>query len=178
MRNRPGAQAPAVVRRDAGTSQRSMRLTSFTDYSLRVLMFVAAHPAGRTTIAEVARSYDISEHHLTKVVHFLAKAGFLVTVRGRGGGLCLARPARRIGVAAVVREAEGAAIPAACFDSAAEPCAIARVCRLRGVLDEAVQAFYTTLEQYTLADLVANHQRLRLILAPPSRGKLAKAPRR
>ena len=151
-----------------------MRLTSFTDYCLRVLIFVAVHPEGRTTIAEVARSYGISKHHLTKVVHLLGKAGFLDNARGRGGGLCLARPARQIGVADVIREAEGAAVPAACFDEAAETCAISRVCRLHGVLDEAVRAFYAVLEAYTLEDLVANRQRLRLVLMPPSPRKLAK----
>ena len=151
-----------------------MRLTSFTDYCLRVLIFVAAHPQEKTTIAEVARSYAISEHHLTKVVHFLGKAGFLANVRGRGGGLCLARPPRRISVADVVRKAEGAAVPAACFDEAAETCAISRICRLRGVLGEAVRAFHTVLEQYTLEDLVANRQRLKLVLLPPSPRKPAK----
>jgi Rrf2 family transcriptional regulator, nitric oxide-sensitive transcriptional repressor len=141
-----------------------MRLTSFTDFCLRVLIYVAAQPEGRATIAEVARGYDISENHLVKVVHFLGKAGFLANVRGRGGGLRLARPAAEINVGQVVRQAEGADVPAACFDPEGVRCSIAPVCALRGVLGEAVEAFYAVLDRHTLADLVANRKRLRTIL--------------
>jgi Rrf2 family nitric oxide-sensitive transcriptional repressor len=141
-----------------------MRLTTFTDYSLRVLMYVAAREDGRATIADVAAAFSISENHLTKVVHFLGKGGFLANVRGRGGGLRLAMPARSIGVAHVVRAAEGAIRPAECFDPSPAACAIARACRLRGVLSEAVQAFYGVLEQYTLEDLVAERRPLARIL--------------
>jgi Rrf2 family nitric oxide-sensitive transcriptional repressor len=141
-----------------------MRLTTFTDYSLRVLMYVAAREDGRATIADVAAAFSISENHLTKVVHFLGKCGFLSNVRGRGGGLRLAMPAQSISVADVVREAEGAIRPAECFDTAPGACTIARVCRLRGALSEAVQAFYEVLEQYTLEDLVAERRPLAKIL--------------
>lgn len=145
-----------------------MKLTSFTDYSLRVLIFVAARPEARATIGEIAGSFGISEHHLTKVVHFLGKAGFLTNVRGRGGGLTLARPARDINVGAVVRETEGAAVPAECF-APDNQCTIARVCRLRGVLNEAVDAFYEVLDRYTLEDLVHNRKPLsRVLFAPAS----------
>ncbi len=143
-----------------------MRLTAFTDYSLRVLIYVAAQPDGRATIADVARSYGISENHLTKVVHGLGKAGFLTNLRGRGGGLELARPAEAIGVGDVVRHAEGAAVPAECFEEGSPICAIAEVCRLRGVLDEAVRAFYAVLDRYTLADLVKNRRTLNRVLFP------------
>jgi Rrf2 family nitric oxide-sensitive transcriptional repressor len=148
-----------------------MRLTSFTDYSLRVLIYVAAQPEGRATIAEVARTYDISENHLTKVVHFLGKAGFLTNVRGRGGGLELSRPAREINVGAVVRHTEGAAVPAACFEADNDTCNIVKVCKLRGVLEEAVQAFYGVLDKYTLDDLVHNRRTLNRILFPHFRSK-------
>ncbi len=73
----------------------SMRLTTFTDYSLRVLMFVATHPEGRTTIAEIARTYGISEHHLTKVVHFLGKRATSRTSAAAGAGSCWPGPRRR-----------------------------------------------------------------------------------
>lgn len=143
-----------------------MRLTSYTDYCLRVLIFVAARPDQRATIAEIARSYAISENHLVKVVHFLGKAGFLENVRGRGGGLQLAEAASRINVGTVVRSAEGPALPAACFDPAAPKCSIAPACRLRGVLGDAVEAFYAVLDRYTIADLVADRAQLRAILLP------------
>ena len=140
-----------------------MRLTSFTDYSLRVLIFVAAQREGRATIADVARAFDISENHLTKVVHFLGKRGFLSNARGRGGGLALARPAREIGIADVVREAEGTMVPAECFDPGAG-CVIAPVCQLRGVLAQAMKAFYDVLAQYTLEDMLGNRAELAKIL--------------
>jgi Rrf2 family nitric oxide-sensitive transcriptional repressor len=149
-----------------------MRLTSYTDYCLRVLMYLAAHPEQRATIGEIARCYDISENHLVKVVHFLGKSGFLHNVRGRGGGLTLARPASKINVGHVVRSAEGAPVPAACFNAEAQSCSIASACRLRGVLGEAVKAFYAVLDGYTLADIVqgARGQReLRMLLHGPLR---------
>jgi len=149
-----------------------MRLTSFTDYCLRVLIYVAAHPEGRTTIAEIAASYGISENHLVKVVHFLGKAGFLRNLRGRRGGIALAQPAANISIGAVVRSAEGPAVPAACFDPDAPRCAIAPVCRLSGVLGEAVSAFYVVLDGRTLADLAASgepQRRLRVLLGMPAR---------
>lgn len=153
-----------------------MRLTSFTDYSLRVLIYLAAQPGGRATIAEIARTYDISESHLTKVVHALGKEHFLANVRGRGGGLALARPAREINVGDVVRAAEGAAMPAACFEPGSALCAIAQVCRLRGVLDEAVQAFYAVLDRYTLEDLAKNRTSLKKVLFPTSSSPRASDP--
>src|SRR5450755_3391376 len=93
-----------------------MHLTTFTDYSLRVLMFVASAPEERTTIAQIARSFGISEHHLVKVVHALGKAGLLENTRGRGGGLRLAVPAAAIRVGQVVRATEGGDVPAECFE--------------------------------------------------------------
>jgi Rrf2 family nitric oxide-sensitive transcriptional repressor len=148
-----------------------MRLTSFTDYALRVLIYVAAHPEARTTIADTARAFAISENHLTKVVHLLGRAGFLTNVRGRGGGFVLARPPERINVGDVVRATE-ASIPAECFDPASNRCTIAPACRLRGVLAEAVDAFHQTLDHYTLADLIGNRRELaKVMFAPPPKGR-------
>lgn len=141
-----------------------MKLTAFTDYSLRVLIYVAAHGEGRATIGDVAQAFDISANHLTKVVHFLGKRGFLANVRGRGGGLALAMPASAINVAAVVREAEGTMVPAECFDATSGGCALVSVCRLRGALNDAVQAFYAVLAQYTLEDLVGERSALAKLL--------------
>lgn len=140
-----------------------MKLTTFTDYSLRVLIYVAAADRERATIAEVARGFGISENHLVKVVHLLGREGFLRNTRGRGGGLALARPPRDINVGAVVRAAEGGDCPAECFRET-HVCTLAPVCRLAGALDEAMRAFYGVLDGYTLADLVENRAEIVSIL--------------
>ena len=142
----------------------AVRLTSFTDYSLRVLIYLAAQPERRATIAEIATAYGISENHLTKVVHFLGKQGWVATVRGKGGGMGLALPAQDIAIGAVVRAAEGDDLPAECFGRDHTSCTIVRVCRLKGVLREATQAFHAVLDRFTLADLVANSQALSALL--------------
>ena len=141
-----------------------MRLTSFTDYSLRVLIYLAAQPGRRSTIAEIAAAYPVNENHLTKVVHFLGQVGLLANVRGKGGGLALARTPDDIVIGEVVRLSEGADMPAECFAVEGGGCCITRVCRLRGVLGEAVEAFYGVLDRYTLADLVRNRQALAKVL--------------
>ncbi|NCT83791.1 MAG: Rrf2 family transcriptional regulator [Comamonadaceae bacterium] len=137
-----------------------MRLTAFTDYSLRVLMYLAAEPDRRATVAEICAAYDIKANHLTKVVHHLARRGWVATVRGKGGGLTLALPAEQIRVGEVVRDTEGQALPAECFSPQASRCAIVSQCRLKGVLGEAVEAFHAVLDRYTLADITANRQQL------------------
>jgi Rrf2 family transcriptional regulator, nitric oxide-sensitive transcriptional repressor len=141
-----------------------MKLTAFTDYSLRVLIYLAAQPQQRATIAEVALAFEVSENHLTKVVHFLGKNGWLATVRGKGGGLELGMPPELVGLGKVIRQTEGAVVPAECFGSDGRDCAIAEICGLRGVLSEAVTAFYDVLDRYTLADLVRNRQSLAKVL--------------
>jgi Rrf2 family nitric oxide-sensitive transcriptional repressor len=143
-----------------------MKLNTFTDYSLRVLIYVAADPTRRATIAEVATSFDVSENHLVKVVHFLGKQGWLATVRGKGGGMGLGKPAEQIVIGDVVRATEGAAMPAECFGDTPDTCSIARICRLRGVLGEAVEAFHAVLDGYTLADLVHNRNVLAKVMHP------------
>jgi Rrf2 family transcriptional regulator, nitric oxide-sensitive transcriptional repressor len=140
-----------------------MKLTTFTDYSLRVLIYLAAEPQRRATIAEIAAAFRISEHHLTKVAHFLGRGGWLANVRGHGGGLEPARPAAQIGIGQLVRETEGQDLPASCFGEA-ERCTIAPVCRLRGVFGAAVEAFYGVLDNCTLADLVQNQAALAPLL--------------
>lgn len=141
-----------------------MRLTSFTDYSLRVLIFLAAEPGRRGTIAEIAQAFDISENHLMKVVHLLGREGLLANVRGKGGGLQLAQPPRSINVGEVVRITEGRPLPAECFDADRNACVITPVCRLRGVLSDAVKAFYAVLDRYTLEDLARNRNALAPLL--------------
>ena len=153
-----------------------MKLTAFTDYSLRVLVYLALQPGQRTTIAQVAAAFGISGHHLVKVVHFLGKAGWLANVRGKGGGFELARPADRIVIADVVRDAEGDAVLAECFGQAGGDCAIGAVCKLRGVLADAGSAFYAVLARYTLEDLVRNREQLAAVLFLPE-GATRVAPR-
>lgn len=144
-----------------------MRLTTFTDYSLRVLIHLAAHPERRTTIADVANAFGISEHHVAKVVHFLGAAGWLVNARGRRGGMRLAVPAVKINVGDVVKRAEGYDVPAACFEPGSNDCRIFNACRLRGLFVEAVDAFYASLARYTLEDLVDKREAIVLLFPIP-----------
>lgn len=125
-----------------------MRLSRHTDYALRVLIHLAARPERLSSIAEIARAYAISENHLMKVVHMLGRAGFVRTVRGRGGGIELALPADAIRIGAVVRHGEADLNLADCGE-----CLIAPACGLTGVLREALDAFLTVLDRYSLADI-------------------------
>jgi len=151
-----------------------MKLTAFTDYSLRVLIYLAAQPGRRATIAQIATAFDVSENHLVKVVHFLGKQGWLANVRGKGGGLELGERPQDIVIGRVVRATEGNAVVAECFGETGGDCRIAPNCRLRGVLAEAVAAFLGVLDRYTLEDLVNNRQQLARMLfighAPASAG--------
>jgi Rrf2 family nitric oxide-sensitive transcriptional repressor len=144
-----------------------MRLTSFTDYSLRVLMYVAAQPDRHATIAEIAAAFVISESHLTKVVHHLGKKGVLTNARGRGGGVALASAPDRINLGAVVRAAEANGALVECFNTKTNHCLITPVCGLRGVLEQALDAFYCVLDRYTLADITANRATLQAVLGIP-----------
>lgn len=130
-----------------------MRLTRYTDYALRTLIYLGLNASRVSSIAEIARAYAISESHLTKVVHQLGRIGLVQTTRGRGGGLRLARPASEIVVGAVVRQTEEDLALVECFANGA--CAITPSCRLRKVLGEALAAFLAVLDRYTLADLLA-----------------------
>ncbi len=149
-----------------------MRLTVYTDYSLRMLIYLGVKEDGLATIGEVAERYGISQHHLTKVAHQLGLAGFIATVRGKGGGLRLARPAAQIGLGEVVRRTEPDMALVPCFSSPEAPagaaCPIVPACGLRGVLDEARQAFMAVLDRYTLADLMLQRTGLQALLALPA----------
>lgn len=136
-----------------------MRLTSFTDYTLRVLIYLGLNPDRLSTIQEIADSYAISENHLMKVVHHLAKSGVIESIRGKGGGIRLARPAAEIGLGNVVREAEGNGPIVECL-SQDNNCRITRSCTLAGILVGAFDSLYAYLDQYTLADLIHNQKPL------------------
>ena len=136
-----------------------MQLTRYSDYSLRVLMYLAVRPDSLATIEEISEAYGISRAHLMKVVHELGRAGLLETVRGRGGGIQLARAPEAISIGAVVRQTEDKLALVECFEPATSQCRIESACGLRGVLEEALDAFLGTLDRYTLADLVARRRK-------------------
>ncbi len=132
-----------------------MRLTVHTDHALRLLMLLAMEPEARHTVDDAARRYGISAHHLVKISQTLARAGFVESLRGRAGGLRLAKPAGAINLGAVVRATEDNFDLVECFDRAAGRCVIAPACGLRGPLEKALAAFLAVLDGYSLADLVA-----------------------
>ncbi len=142
-----------------------MRLTLHTDYALRVLMHLALAPGRLVTISEVAASFSISRNHLVKVAHELGQAGFVETMRGRGGGLRLARPPEEIAIGDVVRAMEEDFRIVECFDRDANSCCIAPTCRLKRLLKEALDAWLAVLDGATLADLVEKPAPLRRLLA-------------
>lgn len=148
-----------------------MRLTVYTDYALRLLMYLALRDDGVATIAEIAASYGISRNHLMKVAYELGAAGFIETSRGRGGGLRLAKPADEIRLGAIVRGTEPDMALVTCFPPVEARCAIKNCCVLRGALEEAGAAFMTALDAYSLADLVRPRRRLRAALAFAQREK-------
>lgn len=130
-----------------------MRLTRFSDYSLRLLLFLAEHPHRVCTVREIAAWYGISRDHLVKVAHNLTKLGFVVGAKGRGGGLKLAIPAAEVSLASVVRATEPDFHMVECFDPATNTCRIARACGLKHILSDATRAFLKTLEGRTLASI-------------------------
>lgn len=150
-----------------------MRLTVYTDFSLRVLMFLALKGDGLATITEVAKAYGISKNHLMKVAHQLGVAGYVETVRGKGGGLRLARRPQDIVIGEVVRRTEPDMALVPCFAPDDATCAILPSCALRGVLSGARDAFLSALDGHTLADLVRPRTPLRRLLAVRPRGTAA-----
>jgi len=137
-----------------------MKLTLFTDYSMRVLLYLGARPGHLCSIAEVARAYGISQNHLMKVVNQLARAGYVESVRGRFGGIRLGRAAEDINIGELVRHTEEGFDLVDCGS-----CVIAPACGLTGVLKEALAAFLAVLDRYTLADLMTRRQDLGRLLA-------------
>jgi Rrf2 family nitric oxide-sensitive transcriptional repressor len=140
-----------------------MRLTLHTDYSLRVLIHVAVADGRLITINDIAKTFDISKQHLMKVVNNLGQKGYLDTVRGRGGGIRLRRPPHDVNIGQVVRETEETLDVVGCLERRGY-CPIQRVCELRGVLNEATQAFLAILDGYTLADLIKPRRALSSLL--------------
>lgn len=137
-----------------------MRIASYSDFALRLLMYAAVKHPAYVTITEVSKAYGISKNHLMKITHELALAGYLDTLRGRNGGLRLAKPAAEINVGHVMRLTETDSVLVECFDPATNRCVITPACKLKHVLHDALEAFFKSLEQTTLADLVSHPRSL------------------
>lgn len=142
-----------------------MRLTVYTDYALRLLTYLALKDDGLATTSEIAASYGISRNHLMKVAYELGAAGYIETVRGRGGGMRLARAVESIRLGDVVRRTEPDMALVTCFKPIEAPCAIRSCCVLRDALERAYTAFAEVLDGYSLADLARPRSRLRTMLS-------------
>lgn len=138
-----------------------MRLTSFTDYSVRVLIYAAKKDGELASIREVFEAYEISSNHLMKVVHLLGKGGFLHTVRGKNGGFRLGKEPKDINIGAVIRYTEDDLTIVDCMSSNEDSCSLKDECRFGDVMGEALQAFLTTVDKYTLEDLIVGKETMK-----------------
>ncbi|MEJ6077113.1 Rrf2 family transcriptional regulator [Vibrio sp. 1-Bac 57] len=139
-----------------------MHITRYTDYSLRVLIYLAIHQEQLATISVIANSYGISKNHLMKIVQQLNQQGYLLATRGKNGGIKLNRPAEQINIGQLVREIEDKNKLVECFGTDNQ-CVITPSCQLKNIFAEAQENFFSTLDAYTLSDLVG----------PKQQGKLA-----
>ncbi|MBL8349812.1 MAG: Rrf2 family transcriptional regulator [Burkholderiaceae bacterium] len=157
-----------------------MRLTEYTDYALRVLMYCAANPDRLVTIAELAERHQVSRNHLMKIVNDLARQGVLATTRGRGGGLRLMQQPAEIRLGDVVRRCETDFALVECFDGRHNTCTLGTACRLKRVLEAAMKAWFKELDAVTLADIShpALAARAAVRLPAPAGPVVVAAPRR
>ena len=139
-----------------------MNITRFTDYSLRVLIYLAVNNEKPCTINDIALGYSISKNHLMKVVQELSAQGVVLATRGKNGGIKLNRPASDINIGHLVRKLEDDTKLAECF-GAGNQCVITPSCQMKNIFQEALNSFYTTLEQYTLADLTGKQHKAALV---------------
>jgi len=150
-----------------------MRLTTMTDYALRLLLYVGQQPERLCTIAEVAEAYGISQAHLMKITHQLGLAGWITTVRGKGGGMRLARPPEQINLGEVVRSIESDFFLVECHADN-NTCSITGRCGLTRIFNKALDAFMRELNAHTLADVLPRPPRSRAV-APPAPRRLKAA---
>lgn len=129
-----------------------MQLTLYTDYALRVLLYLSRTPNELSTIPEISGFYQISKNHLVKVVHSLAQLGYVLTTRGKGGGIKLAKPADEISIGEIVRKMEPNFYLVECFNLETNRCVITQVCRLKGILSQGMEAFFKVLDGYALSE--------------------------
>lgn len=150
-----------------------MQLSTFSDYSMRVMMFLGLQHGQLSTISDIAKAYAISENHLMKVVHHLAQHGYVETVRGKGGGLRLVRDPATVNVGELLRVSENNTGLLPCLNSGSD-CCIQISCKLMGILSEAQTALFDVLNKYTLADLLKEEDSLSRILIYPKAVSTAK----
>src|SRR6187401_2151524 len=136
-----------------------MKLTLFTDYAVRVLLYVGTRPGRLCSIAEIADGYRVSRNHLMKVVNQLSRQGYVESVRGRSGGIRLGRAAEDINLGALIRATEDGFVLVDCGR-----CVVAPACGVTSVLGEALAAFLAVLDRYTLADMLGRREELRQLL--------------
>lgn len=141
-----------------------MRLTTFSDYSLRVMIYLGSCGGRRVSVGEIAQAYGISKNHLMKVVLFLADEGYIETTRGKSGGVRLITRPERVRIGRLVRKSEAGSPLVECFGETGSECRIETACRLRSAFHKALKAFYGVLDTYTLADLLANRGALAPLL--------------
>ncbi|MDF2114643.1 Rrf2 family transcriptional regulator [Roseiarcaceae bacterium H3SJ34-1] len=141
-----------------------MRVTLHTDYALRMLAYIALHPAGYCTVNDVADAYNLSHHHLMKVAQRLRQSGFIETTRGRAGGIRLAVTPDKVNIGAVVRATEDDFALVECMQSGGGGCAIARACHMKDMFVEALTAYLAVLDKYTLGHVMHNRALLRRLL--------------
>ena len=146
-----------------------MQLTLYTDYALRTLIALGLNPGDMQTVTAVAEAYGISRHHLMKVIARLAERGYIETLRGKGGGMRLARAPGEINIGAVVRDMEAELGVVECLSTGGGGCVVAPACRLRGVLSEATGAFLQTLDRHTLQDMLQQPLPMARLLKIPIR---------
>ena len=155
-RTSQGARSP--------TQPSIVRLTQFSDYALRTVLYLGAHPDTVVPVADIAHAYGISYHHLTKVATRLCEIGVTEAVRGRRGGLRLAIAPPALNIGWLVRQTEPDFALVECFDEASDQCPITPACKLRSVLHDALAQFLQVLDQYTLADFLRSpHRRQSLV---------------
>jgi Rrf2 family transcriptional regulator, nitric oxide-sensitive transcriptional repressor len=147
-----------------------MRLTAYTDYALRTLIYLAANRDTLVTVQEIADAHSIAKNHLTKVVHHLGQLGYVETVRGRNGGLRLGCDPATIVIGEVVRQTENDFHMAACFDDQSPGCIYAAMCGLKGALARATQAYLGVLDELTLEQATMQEERKKAHASRDRRG--------
>jgi Rrf2 family nitric oxide-sensitive transcriptional repressor len=148
-----------------------MHLTMFSDYAMRLALYLGSHPGRLVSVEEVGRAFGISRNHLVRVVQTLTELRVVESQRGRGGGMRLAKPPSEINVGWLIRRTEPHFNVVECFDPATNTCPIAPACGLRGALQRAQQAFLGVLDEYTLDRLLTRRSDLVVLLNPPAPGE-------